>query len=153
MRTRLALFIACTVSAIVLMMRCTQPAQTTTQLTVESAQRYLLASRWHIDTTKNSYLGTMPLCPGGVGGFDTLDFISPTTVLTSSRDGSKREQSWELQTVLLGPNPRQGVQLLIGGNNRRREYPITYCNRDTLILGTPWLDADCDGFRMLAKAK
>jgi hypothetical protein len=123
--------------------------QPRSEATAADVQQYLLASRWYADTTKNSYFGNGPLCSGAVGVLDTLDFISTTRLTMTGKDGRRQEAQWEARNVFWGLNSTPGVQLFIDG----REFPVMYATRDTMVFDTPWLDADCGGFRMLAKTK
>jgi hypothetical protein len=142
MRTHIVFYIACTVSAI-LLTHCTQP----TQSTEDNVRRALLASRWHLDTTSSAEYKGYKLCTGiGITTME-LDFISATHVVRKGRNGTIETRTWLLHQPSYYLHGQ--LELQVGDS----KFPITYCNRDTLILGTPWLDADCNGFRMLAQAK
>jgi hypothetical protein len=143
-------YIACIAGALMLM-QCSTP----TQPTEDDVRRYLLGGQWRTDTTKNSFFANtvVPLCSQAAGLENTLDFISSATLVATGRDGRKREQSWEVRTVLLEPQKTQGIQLRVDGE----EFLIYRCTQDTLILTNPsWdnrADAICRGFRMLRTPK
>jgi hypothetical protein len=138
-------FRAVCILSVLMLTQCTQP--TPTQPNEDAIRQHLRTSRWYLDTTRGYYQEYLLCTSASIISIRTLDFISPTQVLREYRNGTTEVQDW----LLHQPSYylRGKLELQIGGN----KFPITYCTRDTLILGTPWLDADCNGFRMLAKAK